>query len=230
MPNNPFPTRQEWQKEKKNYGIPDKIIKSGMFGEKMEKLKKAYDARGGKNVDVNNMTAVLQVLQSGQALVDEWLKKARAMKSTEFKNKVKAIEVVEHYEGMLEATVSRVHSAVDPLHEARTGIQKAITMYRKSLTNPTDADGLYKLWDSGGRQLVGQGFRLALKNADTVGYSPAVKKQLQDYDDLMAKWMKTMLDGHVKDLAADPAKRGEFLDDMEQAFRIATATLQATAG
>ena len=228
MPENPFPTLNTWQQEKKKYGIPGKVIKSGAFGEKMEKLRKAYDASGGKTVNANNVGHVLQVLQQGHVLVDEWLTKAKTMKASEFTNKQKAIELVEGYKGGLDAVVSRVHMTVDPLHEARSsGLKKAIALYQAAVVDPSDPDKLKKLWDDGARQYVGQGFRLALKNADALGYSTVVVNRLKAYDTLVSKWMKTMLSGADRQkTAADPKAREEFLDDMHKALSIATSLLK----
>jgi S-adenosylmethionine:tRNA-ribosyltransferase-isomerase (queuine synthetase) len=87
MPENPFPTLQKWQQQKKTYGIPGKVIKSGAFGEKMDKLRMAFNSKGGKSVNATNFADVLQVLQQGDVLVDEWLAKAKTMKASEFTNK-----------------------------------------------------------------------------------------------------------------------------------------------
>jgi len=230
MPRNPFPTRKDWQAEKTKFGIPDGIIKTGSFGEKMEKLGKAYDARGGKNPDIKSVASIVEVLENGQALAGDWLKKARAMKPAQFKDRNKAIAAVEHYQELFEQTASRVQLAVDPLREARTNIKKAMTIYRNAVANPADEALLSKLWDPAARQLVGQGFRLALVNADKIGYSAAVKKHLQDYDDLMDKWMNTMITGvEKKKMVADATRRKEFMDDMGKAFATATSALAATA-
>src|SRR5215475_9857823 len=231
MPENPFPTLATWQKKKKDYGIPGRVIKSGAFGEKMEKLRTAYTARGGKAVDANNVAGVLQVLHQGDALVDEWLAKAKTMKASEFTNKQKAIEVVEGYKADLEAVESRVRLTVDPLHEARSsGLKKAIALYQDARLHPSDPGTLKELWDDGARQYVGQGFRLALKNAAALGYSADVVKQLKAYDTLVSKWMKTMLSGSDREkVAKDPKASDEFLDDMHQALGIATYVLKQTA-
>src|SRR4051794_7164518 len=116
MPANPFPTLKTWQQEKKKYGIPGKVIKSGAFGEKLDKLGKAYDAKGGKSVSMNNAANVLLVLQQGHVVVDEWLAKAKTMKASEFTNKNGAIACVEGYKGLLDGTASRVRQTIDPLH------------------------------------------------------------------------------------------------------------------
>jgi hypothetical protein len=227
MPTNPFPTLKTWQQEKKKYGIPGKVIKSGAFGEKLDKLAKAFDAKGGKSVDANNFAGVLQVLQQGHVLVDEWLLKAKPMKAGAFTDKKGAIDCVEGYKGRLDGTVSRVHQIVDPLHESRGGIKKALDMYRAAVADPSDPDKLMTLWDVGARQYVGQGFRLAVKNAAALGYSAAVVKQLKAYDALIAKWMDTMLNGvDAEKTAADPKARERFLTDMHKAFSIASNVLK----
>lgn len=226
MPVNPFPTLKEWQQDKKKYGVPGKVIKSGAFGEKMDKLQKAYDAKGGKSVDGNNFRNVLQVLQQGHDLVDEWLAKAKTMKGSEFTNKNGAIACVEGYKARLDATVSRVHQTIDPLHEPKIGLKKAITLYQAAVVDPSDPNKLKVLWDDGLRQYVGQGFRAALKNADALGYSAVVVNRLKAYDALVSKWMKMLSNEDAQRTAADPKARELFLEDMHKALSIANSLLK----
>jgi hypothetical protein len=225
MPENPFPTLQKWQEEKKKYGIPGKVIKSGAFGEKMEKLRMAYNSKGGKSVDANNFRDVLEVVQQGNTLVDEWLVKAKTMKASEFTNKQKAIELVEGYKGNLDAVDHRVRQAINPMHEPKIGFKKAVKLYRDAVVDPSDPDKLKVLWDSGMRQYIGQGFRAALKNADALGYSAVVVQRLKAYDTLIAKWMKMLGGADAQKVAADPHAREEFLNDMHQALGIANGLL-----
>lgn len=231
MPPNPFPTIKEWQTKKKEFGIPSKVIKNGQFGDKIDKFAKAYNSAGGAQVDLNNAAKVLQVLDQGAALIDEWLKKAATLKPADFKDRNGAIDCVKGYARKVEAVTARVRQTIDPLHEPRTGIKQAITMYRKAVSGNPDYRELMELWDSGARQYVGQGFRIAVKNAATLGYSPNVVNQLNQYDHIVSKWMNTMLNGDdAKREMADPDKREEFMNDMHQAFAIATSVLKATAG
>ena len=226
MPPNPFPTLKEWQAEKKKYGIPGKMIKGGNFGEKMEKLARAYDAKGGKAVNANNFGDVLQVLQQGETLADEWLAKAKTMKDSDFTNKKGAVDSVKNFKLRFEATTARVHQTVDPLHEPKIGLKKAMNLYRTATAEPS-AENLMELWDNGVRQYVGQGFKIAVKNAATLGYSTALVNQLKAYDALVTKWMDTMLNGaDAKKAAADMAVRDEFLNDMHKALSIATNILR----
>jgi hypothetical protein len=74
---------EEWQQKKKDHGIPAKVIKSGGLGEKMVKLRMAYNSAGGTTVDATYFRTVLQVLKQGDGLVDEWLAKAKTMKASE---------------------------------------------------------------------------------------------------------------------------------------------------
>jgi hypothetical protein len=225
MPENPFPTLQKWQEEKKKYGIPGKVIKSGAFGEKMEKLRMAFNSKGGKSVDANNFRDVLEVVKQGTVLVDEWLLKAKAMKPSEFTNKQKAIQLVEGYKGSLDAVDHRVRQTVNPMHEPKIGFPKAMKLYKDALQHPADPATLKELWDSGMRQYIGQGFRAALKNADALGYSAVVVKRLKAYDALIAKWMKMLNGAEAQKVAADAQARQEFLDDMHQAMGIANGLL-----
>jgi len=235
MPTNPFPTLQTWQQKKKEYGIPGRVIKSGTFGEKMDNLRKAYNSAGGvADVDANNVATVLQVVKQGQALVDEWLAKAKTMKASEFtKNNGKndAIKLVEGYKEALVAVKSRVRLTVDPLRDARkSGLKKAIALYKDARIHPSDPATLMELWDEGMRQYVGQGFNAALKNAVALGYSADVVNGLTTYNTLVAKWMKTMQTGALAQATAKNPKRSEqFLDDMHQALNIANNVLQQTA-
>jgi hypothetical protein len=231
MPPNPFPTLKDWQDDKKQFGIPGKVIKNGQFGEKVDKLQKAYISAGGAQVDLTNAAKVQQVLDQGATLIDEWLKKAKTLKAGDFKNKNGAIDLVTGYRRRIEAVSARVRQTIDPLHEPRTGIKQAIAMYRKAVSGNPDYRELMELWDSGARQYVGQGFKIAAKNAATLGYNPAVVNQLNQYDQIVSKWMDTMLNGDdAKREMADADKREEFMNDMHQAFAIATNVLKATAG
>jgi hypothetical protein len=234
MPVNPFPTLKDWQQKKKDYGIPGKVIKSGAFGEKMDKLRMAYNSAGGTAVDANNLDTVLQVLKQGDALVDEWLTKAKTMKASEFtKNNGKndAIQLVEGYKAKLVAVKSRARLTVDPLRDARkSGLKRAIALYQDAVVHPSDAATLMELWDEGMRQHVGQGFNVAAKNAVALGYSAAVVNDLNTYNTLVAKWMKKMLSGtEAQKVARDPNARQGFLDDMHQALGTATRVLKQTA-
>jgi len=226
MPENPFPTLQKWQEEKKKYGIPGKVIKSGAFGDKLEKLRMAFNSKGGKSVDRTNFRGVLEVLQQGHALVDEWLLKAKTIKASEFTNKQKAIELVEGYKGSLDAVENRVRQTVNPMHEPKIGYPKAMKLYQDAKADPSNAGKLRVLWDSGMRQYIGQGFRIALKNADALGYSTVVVNRLKAYDALVAKWMKAMLTGvDAEKVAADVKARKAFLDDMYKGLGIANGLL-----
>jgi hypothetical protein len=219
-----------WQAEKKKYGIPGKVIKAGQFGDRMDKLAKAYNSAGGLHVDISNAAKVQQILDQGIDLADEWLKKAQTMKPGEFTNKNGAIELVTGYRQKFEGTASRVRQTVDPLHEPRLGLKKAIALYKDAITHPADYRTLMELWDNGARQYVGQGFKIAVKNADTLGYTSNVVNLLKQYDKIVSKWMDTMLNGaDAKKAAADPDQREEFLNDMHQAFAIAASVLKATA-
>jgi hypothetical protein len=66
MPVNPFPTLKDWQQKKKDYGIPGKVIKSGAFGEKMDKLRMAYNSAGGTAVDTTNFPHGPSGLEAGR--------------------------------------------------------------------------------------------------------------------------------------------------------------------
>ena len=230
MARNPFPTRKDWQAEKTKFGIPDKIIKTGDFGERMDKLRAAFDTLGGAKPDIHNSDDILRVLHDGEALAEEWLAKAQAVKPTAFKDKAKALDAVKTYRNQFKGTAIVVKSVLDPMASARSGINKTMTLYRNAKDRPADQKLLYKFWDDGMRQYVGQGLRSGLLKADQMGYSAAVKKQLKDYDDLVEKWMKTVQTGALLTaLVKDPVRLKEFMVDMGNALGIATSVLAATA-
>lgn len=88
---NPFITREEWQKAKKDYGVPDKVVKYS-FGEKMEALKKKFDKEGFANMTVTQIPAVLALVKEGERLINEYQKALKALAPGKVTKKTKAVE------------------------------------------------------------------------------------------------------------------------------------------
>lgn len=227
MPGNPFMTRDEWKQEKARYGIPDKVIKSGSFGEKMGQFRKQFDTAGFSHMTTTKIPAALALVKAANTVFDEWLAGAAKLKPEAFKggkvNQDKAIARVKWYKGLVGNLENQVKATKDPFISARMNRDKCWDAYKKALAKPDDPALISVLYSQGIRNWLGAPFHGAL---DTYRGEPAVIKLLKDYEQVAAKW--NHLQKSTAGLAADPNQRRTFFADMQLAMRIGDKILATT--
>lgn len=224
MPNNPFKSRQEWQAEKKKYGIPDNIIKSGSFGEKSEKLKKKFESLGLGSVTDKNAAAALDFARQGDVLLDEWLTAAQKRKATDFKNRDGAIKEVQDYKKMVAIVRFLAESKLNPIGMSKANWHNFEQMWNAAKRDPTDADKLKVMYSQGIRNAIGQGFHDAYKMRDQLHMPANVKTKIEEYEKIAADW-DHLQDGH-KILADDAAVRVKFWKDMTKCANLGRQIIQ----
>lgn len=230
MAQNPFMTRAEWQQEKTKYGIPDKIIKSGSFGDKMEGFRKKFDASGFSNITMAKVPAALDLVKQANSLFDEWLNAAAKVKPEAFKgakdNKTKAIERVKWYRKLVENLENQVKATKDPFISARMNYDKCLAQMHAALAHPDDAGAIQNLYSQGIRNYLGAPFHAAVT---TYKGDPEVVKLLGEYEKLAAGWnAKMQMNGGPAQVAGNPTERKKFLDDMQDAMKIGVRILGIT--
>jgi len=221
---NPFITRDEWQKDKKKYGVPDKVVKYS-FGEKMEALKKKFDKDGFANMTVPQIPAALALVQEGERLIDEYLKALKALAPGKVTNKTAAVDRLNFYKNCIHGLVDRTKGIRDPYLGARNNYQECFALMQKALQHPDDPAALEKLYSNGMRNHLGQSFHGEFKANRATG---ELRNLLQQYEDLMAEWHDMQDDDGPGNVAGDPARRKQFMSDMTEGMRIAVRILALT--
>ena len=235
MGENPFITRKEWQVEKKKYGIPDKVIKSGKFGDKVELLQKRFEAEKLKFVSPAKVPAALALVKDATKLYDEWLQAAAKLKPEAFKGatatkdpkqaKEKAIARVEMLKKWVQNIANEAKEVKDPFVSVRANYDKCLNAMKKAMAHPDDPSAIQVLYSQGIRNWIGAPFH---KQVTTWRGEPEVGNLLKDYEKLAAKWNHLQGSNGPTTLAADPVKRKEFLTDMQDAMKIAARVLGVT--
>jgi hypothetical protein len=227
MPGNPFMSREDWKQEKVKYGIPDKVVKSGSFGEKMGQFRKQFETGGFSHMTAPKIPAALALVKAANTVFDEWLAGATKLKPEAFKgdkaNKDKAIARVKWYKGLVGNLENQVKATKDPFISARMNRDKCWDAYKKAVAAPDDANKIAVLYSQGIRNWLGAPFHGAL---DTYKGDAAVVKLLKDYEQVAAKWNK--LQKGTAGVAADPSERKTFFADMQLAMRIGDKILAMT--
>jgi hypothetical protein len=228
MAQNPFPTRAKWKEEKAKYGIPDKVIKSGSFGEKMDALSKKFQTSGLSKVDASNVQVARTLVKQGNALLDEWLNAAGKLQPTAFKgaagNKAKAIACVKQYKDFVAVLENQADVVKDPFINARKNYQACHKLMTAAMAHPDDPKALSNFYSQGMRNHLGAPFRAALKiytgNTELV-------QLLNSYDALVGKWNTIQTQG-AAGVAADADRRKEFMEDMQEAMKLGVRILRIT--
>jgi hypothetical protein len=229
MVDNPFPTRSEWQKDKKTLKIPDKVIKGVSYGEKMDGLHKRFDKSGLANLSMTNLSAANQLFDEGTQLVDAWIKGATALKPDAFggaQNQSKAIAHVKEQKKLIDTFGRQIKATKDPFISSRHNYDKCLNAFKAMLKNPTTGN-LDTLFAQGIRNWLGAPFNIARKQ----GYkgTPEVNKLLDDYAEICDKWNgPILLEGKTQKIVDDAALRKQFIDDMERAMKIGARILGIT--
>ena len=234
MGDNPFLTRKEWQADKAKYGIPDKIIRSGKFGDKMEALHKRFEADKLKFVTMAKVPAAMALAKDAGKLFDEWLAGAKKLKPEAFKGskeiaakdaKVKAIARVEMLKKWSTNMENEAKAVKDPFISVRMNYDKCLAAMKKVMAHPDDPSAIQVLYSQGIRNWIGAPFH---KEVTTWKGDAEVKKLLDDYEKLAAKWNHLQNNNGPTTLAADVNKRKEFITDMQDAMKIAVRVLGVT--
>lgn len=229
MVDNPFPTRSAWQKDKKTFKIPDKVIKGVSYGEKMDALHKRFDKAGLANLSMTNLAAANQLHDEGTKLIDAWIKGATALKADAFggaQNQTKAIEHVKAQKKLIDTFERNIKVTKDPFISSRKNYDKCLNAFKAMLKNPT-LNNLDTLFGQGIRNWLGAPFNIARKQ----GYrgTPEVNKLLDDYAEICDKWNKQiLLKGRGQKIVDDDTLRKQFTDDMERAMKIGARILGIT--
>jgi hypothetical protein len=232
---NPFEAKTEWAKIKKKYAIPDRVIKGGSFGDKMELLRKRFDAEKLTNVTAPKINAARDLAKDGNALFDEWLKAAALLKDEKFKggekkdktgkaNKQAAVDRVKMYKKWVGDLANQVAAVKDPFVSSRRDYDKTFQAMKQVMAHPDDATAIQTFYSQGIRNWLGAQFHVAVQTYR--GGDPEIVKLLNDYEHLAAKW--NSLQKGTAELAADPVKRKEFLEDMQDAMKIGARILGKT--
>jgi hypothetical protein len=239
MGDNPFPTRKEWQDEKKKYGIPDKVIKAGKFGDKLETLHMRFDADKLKIVTIAKVPKVQALVKDATKLYDEWLQGAAKLKPEAFKGgtatkdpkqaQAKAIERVKMFKKWVQNMANEAKEVKDPFISVRANYDNCLDAMKKVMAHPNDpakdATAIQVLYSQGIRNWIGAPFHKAVT---TYRGEPEVYKLLQDYEKLAAKWNHLQGSNGPTALAGDAPKRAEFVTDMQDAMKIAVRILGIT--
>jgi hypothetical protein len=233
MARNPFLTRKEWQEVKANYGIPDKILKSGGFGEKMEKLHKAFESEGLANLTKPKVPVAEKLMDEADKLFKEWLANAKLLKGEKFKNnkrkldgdaaKKGAIERTEYFHGLLKDLRNNCSATKDYFAGPRSKVGEMAKLLQAFKSNPGDSGALQNLYSQGLRNHFGAVFHAAITNYKG---TEAVMTELKKYEELTGKWHD--LQTGVEAVAKDPVRRADFLKDAEEMIKIGLEILKLT--
>jgi hypothetical protein len=217
MPFNPMKTRKDWQKIKQTYGIPDRVIKSGSFGEKSEKLAKKFDSLGLANVTVKNASAGLAFVKEADTLLEEWLTAARKLKPSAFKDQTKALETVKNMKQGVGMIKNLAEAKLNPIGMSKANWEKFDALFRAAQKKQTDGATLQSMYAQGIRNYIGQGFHDAYKLRDTLHFPGGLTAMIVQYEKIAAKWDD--LNADYKTLE-DDAVRAAFWKDMIEARRL----------
>jgi hypothetical protein len=225
MPFNPLKTRADWQKIKKQYGIPDRIIKGGSFGEKMEKLQKKFESLGLGKITNANANAALAFVKAAEPLVDEWLTAANKLKPTAFKDRTKAIEKVKDMKKGLNNVRELAEAALNPIGMSKANWKKFDALWVAARRDPKNADKAHTMYNDGIRNYIGQGFHDAYKMKAVLNLAPAVSAKIDQYEKIAARWNHLQSSAQV--LADDDQVNAKFWLDMIKAKKLGAEIIQS---
>lgn len=223
MPYNPMPTRKEWQQEKKKHGIPDKIIKSGSFGEKAEKLQKKFGNAGVAKVTTANATALIASAGEADVLLDEWLTAAKARKAADFTNRAEAIKTVEGYKTAVKLVREMAEAALNPIGISKANWKKFEARWNAAKRDPNNVEKLAHMYSQGIRNDIGQGFHDAYKMRAVLHLPTNVEAKIVEYEATAAKWHDLVDDTDPLD---DATQRVKFWKDMTKAANLGKQIIQ----
>jgi hypothetical protein len=175
-------------------------------------------------------------VKDANALYKEWLEGAKKLKPEAFKGsqvekkdpvkaKAKAIARIEWYQSLLKNIENEAKEAKDPFISVRMNYDKCLDAMKKVMAHPDDASAIQTLYSQGIRNWIGAPFHKAVT---TYKGDPEVVKLLNDYEKIAAKWNSLQGSNGPSTLAADPQERTKFINDMEEAMKIAVRILGVT--
>jgi hypothetical protein len=219
-------TRKAWQLEKKKYGIPDRVIRGGSFGEKMEKLQKRFDSLGLRDITDKNAKAGLSFADDCDVLLDEWLAAANKRKTTDFKDRAKAIAEVESYKVSVDIVRTMSEEKLNPIGKSKKGWRAFQELWTDAVHNPDDIAKLHTMYSQGIRNALGKGIHDAHKMKDVLNLAPALSAKIAEYEKIATRWNK--LQESAK-MLADDATRAKFWTDMKKLVKLATDIIKLGA-
>ena len=164
MPRNPFMKKSEWKEVKEKYFIPDKVVKSGSFGEQMQKIYDKFEKEGLTNLTKPKVPVAMDLIKQARKLFDDWLEGAAKLQADKFNNKEKkdgqknkdgAIVRVKYFRGLLQDLENNAESTKDYFAGPRSNYDKCFAQMKAALANPTDAKALQELYSQGIRNHLG---------------------------------------------------------------------------
>jgi hypothetical protein len=224
MAQNPMKTRKEWQAEKKKYGIPDNIIKSGSFGEKMEKLQKKFASLGVGTLTLQNAMPIVACTREADLLLDEWLTAAQKRKATDFTNQKGAIDQVGDYKKAVAIVRFLAEAKANPIGMSKANWKSFENMWNAAKRDPTNVNKMQTMYSQGIRNAIGQGFHDAYKMKDQLHLPANVKTKLEEYEQIAAEW--NHLQGGAQILGTDATVRVKFWKDMTKAANLGKQIIQ----
>lgn len=225
MPPNPLKTRKEWQQEKKKCGIPDNIIKSGSFGEKMEKIQKRFANAGVATLTLANAATVIDCARDADVLLDEWLTAAKKRKATDFTNRNDAIKTVEEYKKHVGIVRQMAEAKLNPIGMSKANWAKFENLWNAAYRDPKNATKAHAMYSQGIRNFIGQGFHDAYMMRDALHLPPNVNTKIVEYEKIAADWNRLQDEG-AQILADDGALRVQFWKDMRKAAKLGREIIQ----
>lgn len=222
---NPLKTRKEWQAVKKTYGIPDKVIKSGSFGEKMEKIQKKFVSAGVNKINGHNADALLAAAREADVLLDEWLVGANKKKATDFKNRDGAIKAVEGYKALNKNVRNLCKTALNPIGESKRSWPDFERYWKAAVAAPDDRNKLEEMYRQGIRNYLGLGIHNAFVMRQKLNLSPDVLSRVVEYEQLSAKWHDLNDDPGMLD---DDKTRAKFWTDMKAMRKLGKEIIQSS--
>lgn len=228
---NPFFSKKAWQEEKAKYGIPDKILKSGGFGDKVEGYRKKFEPL--RDANAGQVPTVLKMLDEGGKVYAAWISEAEKTKPEAFKggtkakagadSKSKAIAFVKGYAENVKGVRQMATNISDPFATSRRNYDKCANYLKVALKNPGDPSALTDLYKQGVRNDLGAPLHQAFKKQ--IKPSPQVWKLIEAYEQGAGAWDSKF---NASAIAADPDKQKVFLDDMTRIMRIGVEILRLT--
>jgi hypothetical protein len=217
MPFNPLKTRKEWQAVKKTYGIPDKVIKSGSFGEKMEKLAKKFDSLGLGKITENNAKAGIAFAREANLLLDEWLTAARKLPAKDFKDRTKAIAEVESFQKAVRVVRQMSQAKLNPIWMSKHNWKNFDDLWNAARADLDDPQKAFVMYRDGIRNYLGQGLHDAYKLKDVLNLPTTVSAKIVQYEKLADNW------NHLNNQngpLTDEDERAAFWKDMVKARKL----------
>ena len=130
------------------------------------------------------------------------------------------------YKSWLDGLERACKGAVDVFAGPRHNYATCVTQLEQAKKTPTDANALQTLYSQGMRNHLGATFHAALNTYK--GGVARVTELLNEYEEALKKWHDSMQGAGPSTIAKSPAKRKEFVEDMEKALKMGKEILDLT--